>query len=113
MRSAGRTGTATRLSPTVSHAITPPNTAITAQMRNATATFAVSTPGRRVVSRCTIDGSTATERSPARRDTALFTPDAIPSSASVTELSTVDVSGATVADRPRPNTITAGRTVVT
>ena len=47
--------------------------------------------------------------SPAIRDTALLTPLASPEWPASTELRTVAVSGATVADSPRPNTSTPGR----
>ncbi len=53
----------------------------------------------------------ATASRPARRDTALFTPDATPAMASLTLASTAAVSGATVSAMPRPNVITAGRTL--
>ena len=50
---------------------------------------------------------------PATRETPLFTPEAIPTWRSSTESRTVAVSGATVAERPRPKTISAGRTSAT
>lgn len=56
-------------------------------------------------------GNVATASKPATRATALLVPDATPASESGTEASTVDVSGATVMDKPRPNTRTGGRTV--
>ena len=57
--------------------------------------------------------STAIASSPATRETPLLIPEAIPTWRSSTELSAVAVSGATVADRPRPKTRIAGRTSVT
>src|ERR1700674_2014657 len=97
---------------TVRNEITPPIAASPAQTRRAAATRPVSTAAGRVVSRCTTAGRTATASRPASRAAALFTPDATPSSASSTDASTVEVSGATVQARPRPNTTTAGSTVV-
>ncbi len=55
-------------------------------------------------------GSAATASSPAKRATALLTPDATPVRASLTPASTAEVSGATVVAIPRPNTITPVRT---
>ena len=86
----GRDRRRRRCAPTVSHAITPPSTASTAQIRSATATRPVSTPGGSVVSRCTSDGSTATASRPASRAAALFTPDATPELGVVDRASTVD-----------------------
>ena len=54
--------------------------------------------------------STAIASSPATRETPLLTPEAIPTRRSETESSTVAVSGATVADIPRPKMSTAGST---
>jgi hypothetical protein len=56
---------------------------------------------------------TAIARSPATREIALFTPDAIPALCSSTAFRTVVVSGATVAASPRPKTTSAGSTSVT
>jgi hypothetical protein len=54
----------------------------------------------------------ATASSPPTRATALLIADAIPASCSGTPPSTVAVSGATVSDRPKPKTTTAGSTCV-
>ena len=51
--------------------------------------------------------------SPATRAIALLTPDAIPALLSSASASTVMVSGATVIDRPRPNTSSPGSTSLT
>ena len=56
---------------------------------------------------------TAIASRPATRETPLLTPEAIPTWRSSTESSTVAVSGATVAERPRPKTRIAGSTSVT
>src|SRR3954447_1094465 len=56
------------------------------------------------------NGSRATARRPAALATALFTPDATPAWRTLAADRTADVSGATVADRPRPKTTTAGST---
>src|SRR2546423_1256799 len=55
-------------------------------------------------------GRIATARSPAMRATALLVPDASPARSWLSEARTAAVSGATVTDRPRPNTATAGGT---
>src|SRR5690606_23264841 len=55
-------------------------------------------------------GSAATASSVPLRATALFTPLAVPAYRSSALASTVEVSGATTADSPSPNTVTAGRT---
>ncbi len=57
--------------------------------------------------------STAIASSPATRETPLLIPEAIPTCRSSTELSAVAVSGATVAESPRPKTSTPGSTSVT
>src|SRR6266542_3279230 len=54
-------------------------------------------------------GRVATASSPAARATVLLTAEAIPACSSLAAASTVEVSGATVSDRPRANTSTAGR----
>ena len=51
--------------------------------------------------------------SPATRETPLLMPDAIPTCRSSTELSAVAVSGATVAESPRPKSTIPGSTPVT
>ena len=56
--------------------------------------------------------NTATASTPAIRETALLIPEATPTRFSATELSAVAVSGATVAERPRPKTSTPGSTSV-
>ena len=56
--------------------------------------------------------STAIASRPATRETPLLTPEAMPTWRSSTESSTVAVSGATVAERPRPKTRIAGSTSV-
>ena len=53
---------------------------------------------------------TAIASRPATREMPLLTPEAIPTWRSSTESRTVAVSGATVAERPSPKTISAGRT---
>ena len=50
---------------------------------------------------------------PARRATALFTPEAMPAWCWLTDASTVAVSGATSRVTPMPNTIAPGSTEVT
>src|SRR5207253_4886070 len=105
----GTTATTLR---TVSHATTLPTTHKPAQMRIAAATRSVNTAGASVVSRWTTAGSTATESRPARRAAALLTPDAMPISSASTAANTAAVSGATVSERPSPNTIAAGSTEV-
>jgi hypothetical protein len=55
----------------------------------------------------------AMARTPATRATALLMPEATPTRFSATELSAVAVSGATVADSPRPKMITPGSTSAT
>ena len=55
--------------------------------------------------------STAIASRPATRETPLLTPEAMPTWRSSTESSTVAVSGATVAERPRPKTRIAGQHV--
>jgi hypothetical protein len=55
--------------------------------------------------------STAMASTPATRETALFTPEAMPARRSSTESRTVVVSGATVIARPRPKARSAGSTV--
>src|SRR5665811_2015916 len=55
-------------------------------------------------------GTTATPIRPARRAAALFTPEAMPAKRLSTAESTVVVNGATVSERPSPNTTTPGRT---
>ena len=57
-------------------------------------------------------GSTATAMREAARATSLLTADAIPACSAGTAASTVEVSGATLMARPRPNTTTAGSTSV-
>src|SRR5690554_1553796 len=57
-------------------------------------------------------GSAATASSPARRETALLTPEATPLIASSTASSTAVVNGATVSASPRPNTTTPANTPV-
>jgi len=52
---------------------------------------------------------TATMRSPAVSEIALFTPDATPECSRATELITVVVSGATVSYMPKPSTTKAGK----
>ena len=59
-----------------------------------------------------INPNTATASKPAVRDTALFTPDAIPARLSCTAFITVVVSGATLIAMPKPSTMIAGRKVV-
>ncbi len=56
---------------------------------------------------------TAIASRPATRETPLLTPEAMPTWRSSTESSTVAVSGATVAERPRPKTSRPGSTSVT
>src|SRR5262245_23910560 len=90
----------------------PPANATIADHTNATCTLSVSSWGGSVVSRPTAVGRTATASNPASRATALLTPDATPRSLSSAAASTVDVSGATVAASPRPNTTAAGNTDV-
>ncbi len=51
--------------------------------------------------------------SPATRAIALLTPEAIPALLSSASASTVEVSGATVIDRPSPNTSSPGSTSLT
>ena len=51
--------------------------------------------------------------SAAARATSLLTAEAMPACSAGTAPSTVDVSGATVTARPKPNTSTAGSTSVT
>ena len=55
---------------------------------------------------------TATARSPAIRDTALFTPEATPASLEGTDSITAVVSGATLIAIPMPRTTTAGKKVL-
>ena len=57
-------------------------------------------------------GSSATAISAAARATSLLTADAMPACSAGTAASTVEVSGATVTARPKPNTSTAGSTSV-
>ena len=49
---------------------------------------------------------------PAVRETALFTPEAVPASAGPTAFITVVVNGATVTAMPMPSTQTAGKKLV-
>ena len=58
----------------------------------------------------TTSGSTAMASRPATRATALLTPLAMPACRSGAAASTVAVNGATVNDRPRPNSDTGGST---
>ena len=52
------------------------------------------------------------DNKPATRETALFTPDAMPTCFSSTAVITTVVRGATLMAIPKPRTITAGKKVV-
>ena len=56
-------------------------------------------------------GKVATAMRPAARATSLLIADAIPACLGPAAASTVAVSGATVIERPRPKTMTAGKIV--
>src|SRR6202051_4932395 len=60
----------------------------------------------------TIQTTTATASSPATRDTALLTPEAMPTSLDGTASITAVVSGATLIAIPMPKTTTAGKNVL-
>src|SRR4029077_6328609 len=99
------TGTDRRM---VAKAIRPPRAEKPAAMSMASRQPFVRTDAGDVC-RLTSAGSTATDSSPARRETALLTADPTPTWASSTAASTAAVSGATVIARPNPNTRAAGR----
>src|SRR6266567_2585143 len=94
---------------------TAPTTARPAQISRADRQLAVSATGLAYPApdSPTTAGSTATASRLPVRATALFTPDATPANRSGAAASTVAVTGATIADRPRPNTSTPGSTPVT
>ena len=81
--------------------------------RGLAARFSGSTCAKRCANICSITmPNTATENSPAVRDTALLTPDAIPAQRSSTAFITVVVSGAMLIAMPTPSTTIAGKNVV-
>ena len=53
--------------------------------------------------------NTAIASTPATRDSALLTPEAVPASSAATDCMTVVVKGATAMAMPRPSTATPGR----